>query len=166
MQLQCCLLLLLALPFSQNTADARVDNNRYEEKGRPDDKEEENDNHRHGLQKVLQPRAMGARVVRHADVDDDYAYEVSRLVAREKDHSPFSNHTFEGDEEKDEVHEEVDGEEEIFEDNCTHPRQPFPLYNDSCDLVHAECRGKSELIDYLAFVLCDLPKAQVGISIT
>ena len=47
------------------------------------------------------------------------------------------------------------------EDNCTHPRQPMPRYNDSCNFVHAECKDKSELIDYLAFVLCDLPKAQV-----
>lgn len=49
------------------------------------------------------------------------------------------------------------------DDNCTHPRQPMPRYNDSCDFVHAECEGKVELIDYLAFVLCDLPKAQVYI---
>lgn len=53
------------------------------------------------------------------------------------------------------------GGENSQEDNCTHPRQPLPRYNNSCDFVHAECKDKSELIDYLAFVLCDLPKAQV-----
>lgn len=51
---------------------------------------------------------------------------------------------------------------EVVSDNCTHPRQPLPRYNNSCDFVHAECGGKAELIDYLAFVLCDLPRAQVG----
>ena len=107
-------------------------------------------------------RIVEGRVARrHAEEDWEDAYKIIRLVEREKDYSPFGNHTFEGDEEKDEDHEEEE-EEEMFEDNCTHPRQPFPLYNDSCDLVHAECRGKSELIDYLAFVLCDLPKAQVS----
>ncbi len=52
-------------------------------------------------------------------------------------------------------------EMEEVEDNCTHPHQPLPQYNDSCDFVHAECSDKTELIDYLAFVLCDLPNAQV-----
>ena len=66
------------------------------------------------------------------------------------------------DGEEDDNMDEDEGAE-FMDDNCTHPRQPFPWYNNSCDLIHAECRGKSELIDYLAFVLCDLPKAQVPI---
>lgn len=56
---------------------------------------------------------------------------------------------------------EEEGQGEDHADNCTHPRHPLPRYNDSCDFVHAECEGQSELIDYLAFVLCDLRKAQV-----
>lgn len=67
---------------------------------------------------------------------------------------------------EDEGGEEEDESAKYTDDNCTHPRQPYPWYNDSCDFVHAECRGKSELIDYLAFVLCDLPKAQVIIITT
>ena len=74
----------------------------------------------------------------------------------EGDYQPTGNYTGE------------DGEEgegtEVSElgDNCTRPQQPHdPLYNDSCAFVHAECEDKAELFDYLAFVLCDLPKAQV-----
>lgn len=72
-------------------------------------------------------------------------------------YNPMGNYTGVGGEEE----EEEGGTVEVIEDNCTHPRQPFPGYNDSCDFVHAECEGKAELFDYLAFVLCDLPKAQV-----
>lgn len=94
-------------------------------------------------------------------------HQVILLEVREEgDYYPSANYT--ADEEEDRegggVHDEDgdDEEEGKIQDNCTHPRQPFPWYNDSCDFVHAECGGKSELIDYLAFVLCDLPKAQVG----
>ena len=69
------------------------------------------------------------------------------------------NYTSGDDPGEDDDNEETESSE--YDDNCTHPRQYFPQYNDSCDFVHAECTGKSELIDYLAFVLCDLPKAQV-----
>ena len=57
--------------------------------------------------------------------------------------------------------EEEGTEDDLMSDNCTHPRQPLPRYNDSCEFVHEECEGKAKLIDYLSFVLCDLPKAQV-----
>ena len=53
------------------------------------------------------------------------------LVSSEKGRSPVSD--------------EEEGIVEVIEDNCTHPRQPFPRYNDSCDFVHAECEGKAEL---------------------
>ncbi len=89
-------------------------------------------------------------------------HQMILLQVREDDQ--LFNYTVDHEEERDgeEVHEtEEEEEEKIPEDNCTHPRQ-HPMYNDSCDFVHAECGGKSELIDYLAFVLCDLPKAQVS----
>ena len=47
-------------------------------------------------------------------------------------------------------------------DNCTDPREDKGVYNTSCEFVLEECGHKSELIDYLAFVLCDLPHVQVG----
>ena len=52
---------------------------------------------------------------------------------------------------------EIDGD-----DNCTHPTEPLPYYNNSCEFVHAECADKAELIDYLAFVCCDLAVLQVS----
>ncbi len=70
-----------------------------------------------------------------------------------------AGNTTDGEDKEEEEDEEEEGED--LESNCTHPRQPLPLYNDSCDYVHVECRSKSELIDYLAFVLCTLPEAQV-----
>lgn len=47
-------------------------------------------------------------------------------------------------------------------DNCTNPRNPPQKYKTSCDFVHDECAGKAELIDYMAFVVCDLPTVQVS----
>ena len=84
--------------------------------------------------------------------DWEHAVKVE-LVERYEDPWPTQNYS---------ESEEETVTNESSEDNCTHPRQPMPLYNDSCDFVHAECEGKSELIDYLAFVLCNLPRAQVG----
>ena len=49
-------------------------------------------------------------------------------------------------------------------DNCTNPRNPPQKYKSSCDFVHDECAGKAELIDYMAFVVCSLPSAQVSTS--
>ena len=49
-------------------------------------------------------------------------------------------------------------------DNCTNPQEDYEGYNTSCEFVLEECGHKSELIDYLAFVLCDLPHLQVGCS--
>lgn len=51
------------------------------------------------------------------------------------------------------------------DDNCTHPTEPLPYYNNSCEFVHAECADKAELIDYLAFICCDLAVLQVILSI-
>lgn len=48
-------------------------------------------------------------------------------------------------------------------DNCTHPRNPPQIYKTSCDFVHAECANKAELFDYMAFIVCNLPSAQVSI---
>ncbi len=45
-------------------------------------------------------------------------------------------------------------------DNCTDPNDKGS-YESSCQLVLAECGKKSELIDYLAFVVCDLPYMEV-----
>lgn len=53
------------------------------------------------------------------------------------------------------------GQRDGESDNCTRPSQPLPWYNNSCDFVRAECKNKAELIDYLAFMFCDLPKVQV-----
>ena len=47
-------------------------------------------------------------------------------------------------------------------DNCTNPRNPPQKYKNSCDFVHDECAGKTELIDYLAFVVCSLSSVQVS----
>lgn len=47
-------------------------------------------------------------------------------------------------------------------DNCTNPRYPPQKYQSSCDFVHAECAKKAELIDYMAFVVCDLTSVQVS----
>ena len=49
-------------------------------------------------------------------------------------------------------------------DNCTNPRNPPQKYKNSCDFVHNECASKAELIDYMAFVVCDLPSVQVSTS--
>ena len=51
-------------------------------------------------------------------------------------------------------------------DNCSAPRAPHPGYNNSCDFVLQECSGNVQLINYLAFVLCDLQHVQVLESIT
>lgn len=48
-------------------------------------------------------------------------------------------------------------------DNCTNPRNPPQKYKNSCDFVHDECASKAELIDYMAFVVCNLPSVQVSI---
>ena len=45
--------------------------------------------------------------------------------------------------------------------NCTNPRSPPLMYNSSCAFVEAECSEEYELINYLAFVLCDLHRVQV-----
>lgn len=50
------------------------------------------------------------------------------------------------------------------DDNCTHPTEPQPRYNSSCEFVHAECADKAELVDYLAFICCDLAVLQVSTS--
>lgn len=47
-------------------------------------------------------------------------------------------------------------------DNCTNPRHPPQNYKSSCDFVHAECAEKAELIDYMAFVVCNLTSVQVS----
>lgn len=86
-----------------------------------------------------------------------HARKEEKLWLREKDehgkrdYSPTGNYTDE--------QEGASGESLL--DNCTHPRQPLPQYNDSCTFVHAVCEGKAELINYLALILCDLPKAEV-----
>lgn len=49
-------------------------------------------------------------------------------------------------------------------DNCTNPHDKGS-YESSCKFVLAECGKKSELINYLAFVLCDLPNLEVRITI-
>ncbi len=48
-------------------------------------------------------------------------------------------------------------------DNCTDPHDKGS-YESTCQFVKAECGKKSELIDYLAFVLCDLPYIEVRLS--
>ncbi len=45
-------------------------------------------------------------------------------------------------------------------DNCTDPRDKGS-YENTCQFVIAECGKKSELINYLAFALCDLPYLEV-----
>ena len=47
------------------------------------------------------------------------------------------------------------------EENCTSLQHHSPMYNSSCELVHTECRGKVQLINYLSFVVCDLKSVQV-----
>ncbi len=56
----------------------------------------------------------------------------------------------------------VDGrlQNNSLRDNCTDPNDKGS-YESSCQLVLAECSKKSELIDYLAFVVCDLPYMEV-----
>lgn len=49
-------------------------------------------------------------------------------------------------------------------DSCTNPRNPPQKYKNSCDFVHDECASKAELIDYMAFVVCNLPSVQVSTS--
>lgn len=51
-----------------------------------------------------------------------------------------------------------------YADNCTNPRESKEAYNDSCEFVLEECQHKSELINYLAFVLCDLQDFQVSLA--
>ena len=51
-------------------------------------------------------------------------------------------------------------------ENCTSPRHHLPKYNSSCELVHSECKGKVQLINYLSFVVCDLKSAQVFIQLS
>lgn len=122
-----------------------------------------------GREKTLQVEEEDGNVEREGDGgrfthDTKYFNRPSIVLGvRESDYYPTSNYTSEGGGGQDDGGEDEDDEESAkdSDDNCTHPRQPFPWYNDSCDFVHAECGGKSELIDYLAFVLCDLPKAQV-----
>lgn len=46
-------------------------------------------------------------------------------------------------------------------DNCSAPGAPHPGYNNSCDFVLQECGGDVQLINYLAFILCDLQHVQV-----
>ena len=46
--------------------------------------------------------------------------------------------------------------------NCTNPRHPPQNYKSSCDFVRTECAEKAELIDYMAFVVCDLRSVQVS----
>lgn len=55
--------------------------------------------------------------------------------------------------------EEPDNEEE---ESCTEPRQPQPKYNNSCEYIHSECKGKTKLVNYLSLVVCDLRVAQVA----
>lgn len=51
--------------------------------------------------------------------------------------------------------------DDAINDNCTSLRNPEPHYNSSCELVHAECGEKTQLINYIALVLCDLIHVQV-----
>lgn len=46
--------------------------------------------------------------------------------------------------------------------NCTNPRHPPQNYKSSCEFVRTECTEKAELIDYIAFVVCDLTSVQVS----
>ena len=46
--------------------------------------------------------------------------------------------------------------------NCTNPRYPPQNYKNSCEFVRTECAEKAELIDYMAFVVCDLTAVQVS----
>jgi len=64
-----------------------------------------------------------------------------------------------GDEEDPGEDEEPDNEEE---ERCTEPRQPQPKYNNSCEYIHSECKGKTKLVNYLSLVVCDLRVAQVA----
>lgn len=116
--------------------------------------EEENGEMEDG--RILEPFQLhkDTRGVREKDATtpSSLSFRHENLQKRfEADYWPMSNST-------EQEEGEEGGEEEA--NNCTHPRQPLPRYNDSCDFVHAECEGQAELIDYLAFVLCDLPKAQ------
>ncbi len=44
-----------------------------------------------------------------------------------------------------------------FDGNCSNIRDvPNALYNNSCQVVQAECEGTYELFNYLQFVTCDL----------
>ena len=46
--------------------------------------------------------------------------------------------------------------------NCTAPRDyPKYWYNSSCQYVHEECAGQSQLLNYLAFVVCTLDNVKV-----
>ena len=50
----------------------------------------------------------------------------------------------------------------IPQDNCSNPHDHGD-YQNSCQFVLAECSKKSELINYLAFVVCDLPHLEVNV---
>ena len=50
------------------------------------------------------------------------------------------------------------------QDNCSDPHDKGD-YQSSCQFVLAECSKKSELINYLAFVVCDLPHLEVNVRV-
>ena len=64
-----------------------------------------------------------------------------------------------------EIHSNVTSSKEN-EENCTSLQHDSLDYNSSCELVHNECQGKVQLINYLAFVVCDLKSVQVQVYIT
>lgn len=95
------------------------------------------------------------RATEPSQVSSVYFHNISKRF--EGGYLPTGNYTWE----EGEVGEGTDVS--VLGDNCMHPRQSHePRYNDSCAFVHGECEDQSELFDYLAFVLCDLPKAQVS----
>lgn len=50
------------------------------------------------------------------------------------------------------------------DDNCTAPRGEHDGYNNSCAFVLDQCQDEVSLVNYLAFVLCDLADVQVCIE--
>lgn len=46
---------------------------------------------------------------------------------------------------------------------CHNPLHPPSSYNDSCQYVRHHCSGKTVLINYLSFIMCDLRHVKVRI---
>lgn len=112
------------------------------------------DHNRNSAQKLVSEQQLSDQRVRHYLQQDvhgvlDGVYNLAdppHLTVRSAKNSSSSDEYSEGN------------------DNCTNPRNPPQKYKNSCDFVHDECASKAELIDYMAFVVCNLSSVQVSTS--